>query len=405
MVGQRLLVTGGWAAAVRHAGRLTVQRKRSFAGIGFAAIVAVVLAGCLHLPAVRDVTSAVPPSVVVAGGTVLPQYNPSEPLLLSFTEPMDKLSTESALKVDPVVPFSIEWRDARNVEVRFSQLERDETYAFTVAASAKSREGLDLTESVTFMLMTAGDLAVTEVQPADGAEDVPLETVITVVFNHPVVDLSSEIDQEELPQPLTITPSVDGSGEWINTAIYRFTPSKLLDPLTEYTVAVDPDLVDASGATLGEPYEWSFTTVEPQVLSINPAPTGEGDAATQFARPTDPIKIEFAQPMDRESVEEALEVRIGSASGADVPGRIRWVGNTVVCTPTQPWQRGTMVYVRLEGATAEGGAELPTVEWTFEVIRKLRLVRTEPADDSTDVAPGTSVRLVFSAPIDYDSLE
>ncbi|MHB0875612.1 MAG: Ig-like domain-containing protein [Anaerolineae bacterium] len=383
-----------------------VQRKWLFASIGLAAVVALTVAGSLYYWLVlRDTKPPAPPSVIAPGGTVVSEYDPAQPLVLTFTEPMDKESIADAVQVQPPVPFVLEWRDDRSVEVQFQQLDRENTYEVTVGAGAKGSNGLDLRDAVTITLRTAGNLAVSDVQPADGADAVALDSTITVVFNRPVVDLSSELDQRQLPQPLVITPTVPGSGEWINTSIYRFTPTSTLAPLTEYSVAVDGSLVDGSGAGLAEPFGWSFTTVSPQVLSYTPAPSpGEGESPT-YARPTDPIRIDFAQPMDQASVEAVLKVRTNSLGGADVAGRIRWAANSLIFTPSQPWQRGAAIAVDLSGAEAEGGAELPALTWTFHVIERLRLVSTEPANDSAYVDPGMSVRLLFSAPIDFESLE
>ena len=274
-----------------------------------------------------------------------------------------------------------------------------------MAMAPLAEPGPALAEPTTVAASTAGKLQVTTVQPPDEAADVPLDTTITVVFNRPVVALSSEVDQRRLPQPLTFKPEVKGNGEWVNTAIYRFTPAQPLLPLTTYHVTVAAGLKDVSGTQLERDYTWSFTTVAPGVLSFSPAVMLADELTSPLAKPTDPIKIEFAQPMDKLSVEARLVVALDSPSGPKIEGSIRWSGNTLVFTPKEPWPRGGVVYVKLARAKAVGGATLETMAWVFKVVEELRLLASDPTDGAKGVQPGTSVRLWFSAPVDAESLE
>ncbi len=53
-----------------------------------------------------------------------------------------------------------------------------------------------------------------------------VDSAITVAFNRPVVPLVAGGDQAGLPQPLVITPTVQGKGEWVNTSMYRLSPDQ-----------------------------------------------------------------------------------------------------------------------------------------------------------------------------------
>ena len=64
------------------------------------------------------------------------------------------------------------------------------------------------------------ELVVVSVLPEDGTREVAGRAVITVIFNRPVVPLVIVEDMDDLPQPLTITPAIDGVGEWLNTSIW-----------------------------------------------------------------------------------------------------------------------------------------------------------------------------------------
>ena len=147
-----------------------------------------------------------------------------EPLVIAFDQPMDKPSVEEAFSIEPEVEGRFSWEKNDLVFAPAEPLERGESYQVTVAESAQSTAGLPLKEPVTFAFRTVGYLEVTDVQPAPDAEEVESDAVVTVLFNRPVVPLTSIAQQAELPHPLTFTPPVTGEGEWLNTSIYTFKP-------------------------------------------------------------------------------------------------------------------------------------------------------------------------------------
>ena len=249
----------------------------------------------------------------------------------------------------------------------------------------------------------AAPLQVRAVQPAEGALDVPLDAAIVVAFNQPVVPLQPR-EGEPLPDPLQISPPAPGKGEWQSTSIYRYTPVEPLLPSTVYRVSLAADLISASGAKLEAPFSWSFTTIAPSVRRVSPR--YDEAAPNLVAMPTDPVTIEFAQPMQRESVQKGLDVRIGSKNGPPVTGRITWEeGEKLVFTPERPWPRGEVIFVALRGALARGGVPLDELEFRFRVAPPLALAFSRPADGEGKVSPGTVLQLQFSAPVEKETLE
>ena len=117
--------------------------------------------------------------------------------------------------------------------------------------------------------ITNEPLTVIATTPADKTEDTPVardQTRIVVQFNHPVVPLVGVQDQQSLPQPLTIQPSVEGKGQWINTSTYAFTPSQDLQVATLYTATVR-QLKDMLGESLSS-FAWSFNTTAPAIFKL-----------------------------------------------------------------------------------------------------------------------------------------
>ncbi len=387
---------------------MVVRRTSKLVSVMVAAFtVAVVVMLGLWFDGSRPVAAAAPPVVVSPSATGVGDYQVGAPLEIAFSDAMDAEAIEAAIQVKPEASYAATWKDEKTLVLQFTGLEPGVAYQVTIGEGAKGRTGAPLSRPFSMVLRTGGTFEITIIQPEDGAEAVPLDGSITVVFSSPVVPLSSELDQAELPQPLTLEPPAAGRGEWVNTAIFRFTPDKGLAPSTEYTVTISAGLKDISGTELGQDYQFSFTTVPPQVLSYSPTnpekpPYGPAPAPVT---PTEPVKIVFAQEMDQAGVEKALSVTYRSGPSGEIEGKVRWSGNTLVFTPSTPWLRGSQVEVSLKGAKAAGGAVLPDLEWRFDVIDRFSLVRSNPADREKGVSPGASVILKFTSPADAGSLQ
>jgi len=112
---------------------------------------------------------------------------------------------------------------------------------------------------------------VASIVPADGEENVPLNTVITVVF-------SEKIDSASVNETtFVVSGNIPGSiGLTDKTA--TFTPDQDLAVNTTYAVSVTDDIKDLAGNSMDSNYTWQFTTAE-VVLTNGPDyfPMAEGD--------------------------------------------------------------------------------------------------------------------------------
>ncbi|MDZ4763722.1 MAG: Ig-like domain-containing protein [Chloroflexota bacterium] len=151
--------------------------------------------------------------------------------------------------------------------------------------------------------------------PEADATDIDTDTQIVVSFNRPVVPLGSTADMAVLASPLIIEPAVEGTGEWINTSIYAFTPSEPLNGATNYQVTID-SLTALDGASLAAAYSFAFSTVQPRVISATPG--------RDQVQPLDAtITIRFNQPMDRTSTEAAFALTPING-GEAISGSFAW---------------------------------------------------------------------------------
>ncbi|HNS51882.1 MAG TPA: Ig-like domain-containing protein [Anaerolineae bacterium] len=324
------------------------------------------------------------------------------PIVLTFDEPMDRASVEAAFAISPTVEGAFDWADDRTLSFRpAGPLERGNYYQVTVAATAANNEGLSLVEPLAFGFQTSGFLHVSQVMPAQATVDLDPGATVTVVFDRPVVPLTSIGQQAGLPDPLTFVPPVAGEGEWLNTSIYLFRPDGGFLPATHYKARVAGGLSDTTGGVLEDDYTWEFTTIRPAVLSWRPKD------GFPYVGPTDVISVTFNQPMDHPSVEAAFGLM---AQDQPVSGTFRWSGGekpsspeTMVFVPDRPLPRGTDFDARVaaDARARAGEVGLAGVQaWSFATVKEPALLRTFPADGRTGIDPGTSVTFVFAGPMD-----
>ncbi len=231
-------------------------------------------------PVATPEATAIPlPPTVVA---VQPERGEEQPLdapvRIVFDQSMDPAATTAAFQIAPEVAGSADVTGNTLVWKPGKSLARATRYDITVAG-AKSSAGLAMNQPLQFRFVTVGYLEVTSTNPANGTQDIATDTGITLVFNRPVVPLTSIDQQKDLPQPLTFTPAIKGSGRWINTSVYSFKPDLPLLAATTYSVSVTSTLTDTTGGVLAEPYAWSFSTTNPIAQRATPGTERERDSA------------------------------------------------------------------------------------------------------------------------------
>ncbi|GAB4479570.1 MAG: Ig-like domain-containing protein [Anaerolineae bacterium] len=322
-----------------------------------------------------------------------------------FDQPMNALSVEDALRIEPAVEYTLTWIDDSTLRVtpRAGALQRATSYKVIIGAAATSRAGLAAEGEATLEVQTVGFLEVGEVVPAPDAQGVDTSSVITVFFNRPVVPLTVGGAGADQPQPLTIDPPVAGSGEWINTSIYMFRPDTALAGGRTYTVSVPAGLTDQTGGVLQETYTWQFSTDLPNVVSFSPY-----DQATLVELDA-PVTVEFNQPMDRPSTEAAFSLTV-SGTGERVSGTFTWDDDSraMTFTPTQPLPLGTrfeaVMAASALGASREAGL-VQAARWTFETVPYPAVLRTSPPDGAQGVPVWNGISITFSAPVDERTLQ
>jgi alpha-2-macroglobulin len=245
-------------------------------------------------------------------------------------------------------------------------------------------------------------LAVVETSPTDKAEEIPVardKTRVIVQFNHPVVPLVAVEQQKDLPQPLTLQPSTPGTGLWINTSTFAFTPSADLAVASQYAASLSP-LSDMLGQSLGN-YSWSFKTASPTILQTYPTDN------SKFAGVTQPITMTFNTAMDRASTESRFSVKRADLSVA-VSGKIEWQGVTMRFVPSSPLEYDKRYVTTLQSGALDVNRSAATTKdmtWAFNSSPAPGVSSTTPSDRDQRGKMNNGFVINFASPMNKDSLK
>jgi hypothetical protein len=188
---------------------------------------------------------------------------------LIFDRAMNASAVESAFAVQPAATGKITWADPRTLVWKPDKaLPRGATYDVVINQNAKAADGGPLRSAYQFRFATAGYLEVGQVMPAPDTTDVdPAGNArITVIFNRPVVPLTSLDQQASFPQPLAQS---GGQGKASgSTLIYVFSPTNRCGG-TVYTARISG--VKIQTATHGIPITCgALRPSRPRLCSPNP---------------------------------------------------------------------------------------------------------------------------------------
>lgn len=141
------------------------------------------------------------------------------------------------------------------------------------------------------------DPKVLEVFPkADSETDE--HSAITIIFNRPMVPLTtlSELEQKNLA--VTVTPSTQGKFKWISTRTLQFIPKDRLLYASHYSVKILQGFISTDGVPV-PPAEYTFTT----------RPLRHEGSTSGTILYDQPIQIRFNEPVDLDRTTRALTLR------------------------------------------------------------------------------------------------
>lgn len=324
-----------------------------------------------------------------------------EAITLYFDRELDCATAATAVSVDPAVVGSTDCQGTMLTFTPDAGWERATSYTLTVTG-LKGADGAQLVAPLSLDFATTGFLQVVETFPADRSFVAP-DTTITVIFNRPVVPLVIVEDMPDLPQPLTFSPALEGTGEWINTSIYMFTPTgEALAAGTSYTVSVDPSLVASDGAVFDSGYEWQFSTRYPSIDEYFPQPQ-----ETDVLLDTN-ISLRFSQALVPESVEATFYLRPDGQTTGTVSGTFEWSDDNAGFRfiPDDLLELDTLYVTGFSSPplVASGGDLGESPFWNFATVPYPSITNTDPTDKAQNQPPYGGFRIYFSSEMDFENL-
>ena len=330
------------------------------------------------------------------------------PIEFVFDAPMNRSSVEAAFSLLPATSGRFEWIDEQTVRYFASSgWERDTEYIASISVLAMNQNDEPLVEPHRFRFRTTGYLDVTQALPADGSVGIDVDSTVFVMFNRPVVPLMalSDPSSSNLPTPLVVEPVVSGTGEWLNTSVYVFTPDRPLRGGTTYTATVPSGLLDTTGGIVRDAVSWQFTTQRPKIVWISP------DDDDQLVAIDTEIRVSFNMPISLHSAQDRFQMRTGTLLGEllseDVAGELSTDGNDLIFVPSNPLSFDQAYVISIDAGVTGADGGLGTEDsrtWRFRTVPLPRILSTSPKDGATDVDPYTSFQIRFNAPIDPDTV-
>ena len=344
-----------------------------------------------------------PPQVIASDPLPGQEVALDTPITIRFDQPMDQTSVAAAFTLDPPVEGELSWPEPDTaVFTPAGSLELGQAYNVRIAGTASAANGQTLQEPVEFAVQATGPLHVTQTIPANNANAVQTDGIVTVVFDKPVVPLVSSGEQAGLPQPLAFDPPVEGTGEWTSTSIYRFIPDPAFAGATTYTVSVDPGLTDVTGSPLEDAPAWRFTTVRPEVVTVEP----ENEQVR--VTPSTTISVTFNMPMDTASVEAATSLTAGGAAAVGLSFDWQDEDRLAVLTPADGLSLETpyTLTIAASAASANGAATMSDDHTsTFTTVPFPAVTGTTPSDGSTAEIYQNGVSIDFASPMNDETIE
>jgi len=316
-----------------------------------------------------------------------------------FNQPMDHPSVEGAISMVPALSGSFTWLDDSSLTFTpDAPFLPGTSLSINISTNAQSAKGMALLEPIQLSFTTYDYLSLVQGLPAVDANDVDPTSAIVAAFNQPVVALGA--DPGSLPTGFTLTPAVDGSGEWINTSTYIFYPQPAMSGGASYQVSINPKLISTAGSPLESAPDWSFTTVLPRLVSAQPA-----ESSVNVYLDTN-VQLNFSYPMDSASVEANFLLQ--ARDGSPVEGQSSWNEDftTFTFTPTELLQRDTTYWVSLSAeAAALGGTQLgEPISLSWNTVPELFISGSVPSEGGTkDIYEG--IRIFVSSHLSNDNID
>ena len=235
--------------------------------------------------------------------------------------------------------------------------------------------------------------ALVETDPLPGAQ-IALKNPITFYFNQ-------AMDRPSVEGAISGEPVLSGSFTWRDDASLTFTPDAAFLPGTSLAINIAESAQSSKGMALLRPIDLAYTTSDYLSL-VQGLPAFNASDVT----PTSAIVAAFSLPVVPLGVDPA-GLPVGFTLTPAAAGRGEWINTSTYIFYPQPALSGGASYqVNINpDLTSTGGSPLESAPvWSFSTALP-RLVSAQPADNTYNVRPDSTVQLDFSYSMDSASVE
>ena len=324
-------------------------------------------------------------------------------IAVTFSLTMNRTATEGAISANPSITGTFSWDIAsRTVTWNPSpDLQAGTKYWINISTAAKSQGGIKLPSQYTFSFTIAGGTptppTVTNTNPTNGANNVPMTTTIAITF-------SKAMNKSATEPAVTVSPAIIWTPAWTSgDTIATFTPSANLQAGTQYTITISTAAKSADGGNMASQYQFSFTTasgpVPPTVTSTNPANNSNNIPVNTK------IAITFSVAMDKTVTETAI------TANPSITGTFAWdvASKVVTWSPSASLQTNTKHTVTIsKAAKSQAGTNMANPH-VFSFTTAVGgggdtwapiVSSTNPTNGATNIDKTTIVSITFNESMD-----
>ncbi|MBI3981013.1 Ig-like domain-containing protein [Candidatus Microgenomates bacterium] len=315
-----------------------------------------------------------------------------------FDKEVIKQTAEKSFRIKPPIPGSFSWEgEQKLIFTPQEPLQRDNHYQVGFDGLVLSKFFIPMVGFKNIDFSTLGEPKVILAAPQNEAlEDL---TPVTVVFDRPMIPLTTATNSAVKQPAFEINPPLVGQGRWLGTTSYQFRPSLPFKKATTYQVTVFSGLKSQDGGVLKQNYQWQFSSARPRVEDVSPS-LGE-----RFASPVASIAAFFTQNMEYSSLVNSFKVL--DKNKTEIPGKVVVNGKVVGFYPLTPLARlenyEAVVKNGAQSTDGPNGLE-DDYYWNFTTTDFPGVISTEPKNKAKTTAGELyNLQVYFKTPMDEDS--
>ncbi|MBI4650548.1 Ig-like domain-containing protein [Candidatus Desantisbacteria bacterium] len=276
-------------------------------------------------------------------------------------------------------------------------------YSAIISKDVKDKDGNKMESNFSWYFITESTHnitapVITETNPAKDAQDVPVNTIITVSFNEDID--TTGINRNIITVVGDDAKKIDGTLIINNTGI-RFIPSEQLAYSTSYTVTIFAGIKDNAGNISVDNYAWSFKTaalqMPPEISSISPSVDATGVPVNAV------IKVEFNKNINVSAINSVIFTL--SDNEKNIYGTVTYKGTTAAFIPMSNLSYATLytATINIEIKDTEGNLISKIFySWNFTTadITPPKIISVNPANNAINISREAMIEVVFSEIMD-----